>query len=206
MATPSVTYSTFQKLRITILRATFLALLPLVIFGWPVWSRGGWAYELAEVLGTLLLIAGVLGRFWSILYIGGRKNQMVMRDGPYSMCRHPLYFFSVVATFGFGVMQGSLVMAILIPLVVYVILSITAATEERWLRATYGKAYDHYAAEVPRILPNLRLFKTQDDVTFNVGQLRRNLMDALVFLSLIPLTELLRELKEYGAIPVFNLW
>lgn len=195
-----------SRFRIGMLRLAFLCLLPLVIFGWPVWTRGGWTYEIAEVLGTLLLIAGVLGRFWSILYIGGRKNKMVMRDGPYSMCRHPLYFFSTVATLGFGVMQGSLVLAILLPLVVFVILSITAATEERWLRATYGQAYDAYAAEVPRILPDLRLFKTADDVTFNVGQLRRNLMDALVFLSLIPLTEVLRELKEYGLIPVFGIW
>ncbi len=195
-----------SRFRVNMLRLAFVAMLPLVVFGWPVWSRDNWAYEVFEVLGTLLLIAGILGRFWSILYIGGRKNQMVMRDGPYSMCRHPLYFFSVLASLGFGVMQGSVVMAILIPLVVYVILSVTAATEERWLRATYGAAYDQYAAEVPRILPDVRLFKTQDDVTFNVGQLRRNLMDALVFLSLIPLTELLRELKEYGVIPVFDLW
>lgn len=195
-----------SRFRVNMLRVAFVAMLPLVVFGWPVWSRDSWIYEVFEVLGTLILIAGILGRFWSILYIGGRKNQMVMRDGPYSMCRHPLYFFSVLATFGFGVMQGSLVLALLIPLVVFVILSMTAATEERWLRATYGAAYDQYAAEVPRILPDVRRFRTQDDVTFNVGQLRRNLMDALVFLSLIPLTELLRELKEYGVIPVFNLW
>lgn len=50
----------------------------------------------------LKIVACVLIGFWSILYIGGRKNQMIMQDGPYSMCRHPLYLFSTIGVFGFG--------------------------------------------------------------------------------------------------------
>ncbi|MGQ0565822.1 MAG: methyltransferase family protein [Gemmobacter sp.] len=188
------------------LRLIFVALLPMMIFGRPVLSGTHWLFEVLEMIGLLLLIAGVLGRFWSIVYIGGHKNVTVMRDRPYSMCRHPLYFFSMMAVFGFAVLQGSLVLLVVRPLLVYVTLSITAATEEEWLRATYGAAYDRYMAEVPRIIPDPRLFVTADQVTFGVGHLRRNLLDALVFLSLIPLTELVRELKGYQLIPVFPIW
>lgn len=196
----------FELARINILRGTFLLLLPLVVFAQPVWERKHWLFEVFEVLGITLLIAGVLGRFWSILYIGGRKNDMVMQDGPYSICRHPLYLFSTISVAGFGLMLGSLVLTALFTILTFVILSQTAAKEEERLRALFGTEYEAYAARVPRIWPKLSLFRTEPEVTFRVDHLRTNLMDALVFLSLIPLAELSKELKEYGWLPTFPIF
>jgi protein-S-isoprenylcysteine O-methyltransferase Ste14 len=197
--------SRFELARINMLRASFVLLLPLILFSWPIWERTHWLFEAFEVLGIMLLIAGVLGRFWAILYIGGRKNNLVMQDGPYSVCRHPLYFFSTLAVAGFGLMLGSLVLTVLFTVLTFVILSKTAEKEEERLRELFGTAYDTYAARVPRIWPKLSLFQTEPEVTFRVDHLRTNLMDALVFLSLIPLSEIAKELKEYGWLPTFPI-
>jgi hypothetical protein len=103
-------------------------------------------------------------------------------------------------------MLGSLVLTALFTILTFVILSQTAAKEEERLRALFGTEYKAYAARVPRIWPKLSLFRTEPEVTFRVDHLRTNLMDALVFLSLIPLAELSKGLKEYGWLPTFPIF
>jgi protein-S-isoprenylcysteine O-methyltransferase Ste14 len=195
-----------QKVRIRILRLAFLAMLPLVIFSRSAWLEPEWLFDLFEVAGIFLVILGVLGRFWSILYIGGHKNVTVIQSGPYSICRHPLYLFSTIATAGFGLMLGSVVLTALLGGVVFVILSLTAQREERYLRSEFGGAYDAYAARVPRIWPDLSLFTTPREVVFSVPQLKGNFFDALVFLSFIPLAELMEWLKEEAIVPTFLIY
>jgi len=200
------TRTRFERARINVLRLTFLLLLPLILFSEPIWDRAHWVFEVLEVIGTSLLIGGVLGRFWAILYIGGRKNDMVMQDGPYSICRHPLYLFSTMAVAGFGLMLGSLVLTAVFTALTVAILSQTAANEEERLRELFGSRYETYADRVPRIWPDLSLFRTEPEVTFRVDHLRQNLMDALVFLAFIPLAEFAQELKEYGWLPTFPIF
>ena len=190
-----------QRIRITALRASLVPAVMLLAFTRSAWADTHWLFEVFEVLGVFLVIAGVLGRFWSILYIGGRKNREVLSDGPYSMCRHPLYFFSTLGVVGFGLMLGSLVTTAILGSLVFAILSATARREEAFLRAEFGPAYEAYAARVPRILPRPSLYRSPAQVTFDVAVLRRNLRDALVFLALIPLAELMEAVHESAAIP-----
>ncbi|NGM44230.1 isoprenylcysteine carboxylmethyltransferase family protein [Rhodobacter sp. SGA-6-6] len=204
--TESIARYPLERLRITILRATFLLCLPLILFTRSAWMEPEWLFEILEAFGIFAVIAGVLGRFWAILYIGGRKNHRVMQDGPYSMCRHPLYFFSTLAVVGFGLMLGSLVLTVLLGGLTFLILSQTAAREEARLREMFPGAYEAYAARVPRILPDPRLFRTDEEVVFSVSQLRRNFADALVFLAFIPLAELMEWLKHIQAVPSIALW
>ncbi len=195
-----------QRRRIAVLRVAFLFILPLLVFSRSTWETVHWAFELLEVFGVLMVIVAVLGRFWAVLYIGGRKNETIMQDGPYSICRHPLYLFSTIGVVGFAMMLGSVVVAAILGMVTFLILQMTATREETYLRASFGPAYDVYAARVPRIVPKVSLFSTPDDITFSVRSLRANFFDAMVFLSFIPLAELLNELKQNGFIPTFPLY
>lgn len=204
--TPLTAQPANQHLRITILRGTFVLLLPLIIFASSAWSGHPLLSSLLLVAGIFLVIAAVLGRFWAILYIGGRKNHMIMQDGPYSICRHPLYLSSTVGALGFGLMLGSVVLMAVIGGVIFLILSATAAREETFLREKFGPAYDAYAARVPRIIPRPALFTTEPQVTFSVSTLRENFYDALVFLGFIPLAMALNLLKDTGLIPTWALW
>ncbi len=192
-----------QKIRIKALRLLALALFPLAFFVHPM-LVGHTAGEILEVTGIGLIIAGVIGRFWSILYIGGHKNALVMDEGPYSMCRHPLYFFSTLAVLGFGLMVQSLVFAVLMTVIVFTVLSLTAAREESFLRSEFGADYDRYAARTPRILPNPMLFHTSEVIAVNIHSLRRNFFDALVFVALIPVAESIEETRD--ALGLFSFW
>ena len=195
-----------QDRRILVLRLLGLALLPLILFGQPVRPDGGVIHELAEPLGGILVFAAIFGRFWAILYIGAAKNRTVMQDGPYSLCRHPLYFFSTVGAAGFGLLLGSLILSLLIGGTTFAVLWLTARREERYLRSAFGDAYDIYAARVPRILPRLRGFTTPAEVTASVRALRGNFADALVFLALVPLAELIEGVQTSGLVPTFPIW
>ncbi|WP_299414567.1 isoprenylcysteine carboxylmethyltransferase family protein [uncultured Sulfitobacter sp.] len=195
-----------QKRRINTLRAVMLVMIPLILFTRPGLSLNGALMEAIESVGILLVIGGVLGRFWSILYIGSRKNALIMQDGPYSICRHPLYLFSTLSAFGFGLMLGSLLLTTTMTLLVFYILNDIAGKEEQFLRSEFGPSYAAYAATTPRIIPKLSLFSSPATVSFDTGTLRRNFFDALVFLSLIPIGEITEHFKDNGALPTFPLF
>lgn len=64
-----------QKLRITLLRLFFTVALIPAIWGVSVWQQDPALGGLLRLAGSLCIITAVLGRFWAILYIGGRKNK-----------------------------------------------------------------------------------------------------------------------------------
>lgn len=195
-----------QKIRIAILRMFFVMAIPLILFTRSAWMKPDWLFDIFELIGVFLIIGAVLGRFWSILYIGAVKNKVVMQDGPYSICRHPLYLFSTMGVVGFGLMLGSFTLAALLGGVAFVILSRTAAREEGFLRAEFGPAYEAYAARVPRIWPKLSLFQAEPTVTSSLVAVRTNFFDALVFLAFIPLAELMEGIKEAALWPTIALY
>jgi protein-S-isoprenylcysteine O-methyltransferase Ste14 len=194
-----------QYLRIWTLRALFVALLPVLLLTEPAITSPGWA-DIMESLGVLLIVAGVLTRFWAILYIGGRKNRQVISDGPYSVCRHPLYLGSTLATFGFGMLTYTVTLTVLIGGVTFVVLMLTARREERFLRQEFGAAYAAYAARVPLIIPRPAGYQSPPEITFSTADLRTQLRDAFVFLSLFPLTEVFEWIRDLGILPTITLW
>lgn len=195
-----------QRRRIARLRLFFaLALIP-VIWGVPIWQETGPALAVMRCAGSLGIFAAVLGRFWAILYIGGRKNAQVMQEGPYSICRHPLYLFSTVGAASFGLLLGSLLLTAAFGFGAYAILTATARREEDYLGRLFGPAYRDYAARVPRILPRPGMFRAGDGLQLDLNCLRRNLADALVFIAALPVTEAIRLMHEAGLAQGFSLF
>lgn len=203
---PSTATPANQWIRINILRAAFVLVFPLLLIVEPAYSDLSAFGEFIEPVGALLIIAGVLGRFWAILYIGGRKNKMVMMDGPYSICRHPLYLFSTMATFGLGLILGSVVLALLLGGITFTVLMMTAEKEEAFLISEFGEIYRGYAARTPLIIPHPALFKTPPTIDVSLSHLRVNLSDALVFLAFIPLAEGISYLQDLALLPKIPLY
>ena len=194
-----------QKIRIWGLRVFALAVvLPLILLTRPLWETG-LPRDLTGLAGTLLIVAGVLGRFWAILYIGTRKNKLIMQDGPYSVCRHPLYLSSTLGVAGFGLLLGSFILAGFLTLSVFWILSATAKREEAFLHAEFGPAYAEYAARVPRILPRLSGFHTPSEISVQIAPLKVTYADALVFLGFLPLAMAIDWLRAAALFPLLTL-
>ena len=112
-----------------------------------------------EQTGIVLIALGVGGRVWCTLYIGGRKSEMIVDQGPYSLTRNPLYLFSSVAATGVGALMGSFVAAILAGVLCALAFRIVILREEEYLRTNLGAGYADYVARVPRFLPDFRLYR-----------------------------------------------
>lgn len=196
-----------QKIRIWALRLVFLGCVPLILMSTSAWADTLVMHPLLKALGALLVIAAILYRFWAILYIGGRKNQMVMQDGPYSMCRHPLYFGTTLGALGFGLLLGSILLSVLLGALALIVLTATATREERFMRSEFGDGYAAYSAQVRnRILPTPANFKTDPEVTFVPRILRTNLADVLGFMAIFPVVEMLESLKSAGYLGSFVIY
>src|SRR5690348_8154731 len=55
-----------------------------------------WLHLGALSVGWTTFMAGAALRFWATLYVGGRKEEQLIMEGPYSICRHPLYLGSLL--------------------------------------------------------------------------------------------------------------
>ena len=56
------------------------------------------------------------------------------------------------------------------------------------------------------LIPRMRGWTTPCEITVLTGPLRNNLFDALVFLSLIPLAEVLEYVKGAALVPTLPVW
>lgn len=193
-----------QRIRIAILRLLFVAALPLILLGYPLWPAMPAA--LLHLAGTICIFCAVLGRFWATIYIGGRKNDQLLHDGPYSACRHPLYLFSIVGITGFGLLLESLVLAVLFGLAGWFVLASIAQREEQFLRSRFGADHAAYCASVPMLWPRLSGFRTAPEVSFQPHLLWRNGRDALVFLAALPLAEAIDLAHQTGHLAILALW
>ena len=119
---------------------------------------------IALVIGLGISIAGQLIRFITIglVYIirGGQNRKVYAQDlvttGIFSHCRNPLYVGNIAVGIGMGVASNSLLFfSVITPLIIFTYIAIVAA-EENFLRGKFGTAYDEYAKDVNRWLPNLK--------------------------------------------------
>jgi len=92
-----------EKQRILMTRLLAGILCCIILF-----SNSAWETQ-APLLSSLIFLAGLvlvaiatLGRLWCTLYIGGYKTRQLITVGPYSVSRHPLYFFSLMGGVGVG--------------------------------------------------------------------------------------------------------
>lgn len=109
--------------------------------------------ELVAMAGMTLVIAGATVRTWAGLYIGGRKNQDVVRDGPYALARNPLYLGNLLAATGIVLLSGSLVVAALALPAIFLVFLFTIRSEEAKLSGKFGSAFTSYRASVPMFIP-----------------------------------------------------
>ncbi len=158
---------------------------------------------LAQSGGFVLVAVAVLWRLWTTLFIAGRKNEELVRDGPFARCRHPLYLGSVVGSAGIGLTTLSLTLAIALPLMVGAIVLLAARREDSALLAAHGDAWREYADSVPAFLPNRLRQRSPDWVTVPVRIYRKAFLDAASFLGLWLLVLLTESLRAGGTWPAW---
>jgi protein-S-isoprenylcysteine O-methyltransferase Ste14 len=159
-------------------------------------------HEAVEMAGSVLLAACIVGRVWCTLYIGGRKISQLVRVGPYSMMRNPLYTMSFIGAAGIGAQTGSLVMAVVCFLIAWIVFRIVVGKEESFLSGIYGEAYADYLKTVPRFFPNPFKWQDVDLLEVRPDRVVLTFIDGLWFLAAIPLAEGFEYLQHAGIVPV----
>ncbi len=155
-----------------------------VICSSPRIFEGSWLAFGCTILGWVCFASGLTFRLWATLYIGGRKSASVVTQGPYSLCRNPLYlgtfllylsqpFFLKSALFGVG---------LLAPLALYLWAVIPA--EEQYLRDKFGLSYEDYLQTVPRLWPKWSLYQTPEFLDVEARTLTKEFKRACGWLSL----------------------
>lgn len=166
------------------------------------WIEPGWMDQVLAATGFALLIIAMAGRIWCGAHIAGRKTVELVTDGPYSVCRNPLYFFSLLAFIGAGLSFESLTLAAIFGAVFFLTHWRTIHLEERVLRERFGASFDAYEARVPRLIPRPSLYHAEPFHNVGTVAFNRILREAL----LVPLVYLAAQgiefAHDHGAFPV----
>jgi protein-S-isoprenylcysteine O-methyltransferase Ste14 len=178
-------------------------MVALLLVSAPDMAAGEFPRECMLWLGYFLVIIGALGRGYCSAYIGGRKNDVVVREGPFAVVRNPLYVFSFLAMVGIGLQSGMLTILILLVGAFMLYYPAVVAKEENFLRHKFGEAYLKYTQEVPRWIPNLKLWNEPALVESQPKFLRKTLMDAAIFFIPMPAFAILESLHSHAILPVW---
>lgn len=194
----------YEKLRIPISRLASAVTVFFLIFSTSHWEdKSEMVTTGLFFLGMLLVAIGSLGRMWCSVYIAGYKDRVLITQGPYSMTRNPLYFFSTFGALGVGFCTETFTFPLLLLAVMVLYYPLVVRKEERRLREHFGSDFDDYAKRVPVFFPKFSRFAEPATYTVNPIVYRRHMFSALWFVWIVGLIELLEGLKEMGWIPSF---
>lgn len=155
------------------------------------------------VVGLLLAAIGALGRIWCSAYIAGYKNGSLVTDGPYSICRNPLYFFSFIGSIGVGLATETATIPLLLALAFAIYYPSVIRSEERYLLSQHGEEFANYMRRVPMFFPSIRLLAEKEAATVHLVIFRKHLLSAIWFVWLPAFLECVQYLHESRLCPCY---
>lgn len=189
-----------QTRRMRVLKSLGVCAVALILMSGSFWS-GSFTRAVLTATGQSLVMLAVLGRFWCTLYIGGRKNDALVTQGPYSVSRNPLYVCSTLGAAGVGLLFGSILISFLLGGATFFALYRMAKIEATFLRDRFGPLYDDYATRVPLFWPRPAAYEEAGAPQFLPRALRSAVRDGLVFLAAIPVAQLVAHFKAADLLP-----
>lgn len=170
-------------------------------------ERTGFAGEWADLLGFLLMMAAALGRLWASAHIAGYKDKRLITFGPYSVCRHPLYAFSLLGGLGVGLVTHSVSITIATVLVLGALHLRAIQAEERYLLERHGESFERYRQQTPMLWPSWKHRNSPDETTLNLSIYRKAFLDAGTFVALYVLIRVLDAARAADVWPtLLHLW
>lgn len=115
-------------------------------------------------LGLALSVVGIALSLWAIVTLGRHydlvlevhQDHELVRSGPYSLVRHPVYTGLALHFAGVCLATGNLLLIAGTVLVSFPAFYLRARAEERLLGDQFGAEYVAYARRVPMLVPCLR--------------------------------------------------
>ena len=118
-----------------------IALSIVAVAFWSV-AASSWSNDLdasiAMTIGVLLVAIGGAGRIWVSSYQAGHKTLELITVGPYSLCRHPMYFCNLLGGMGVAIASDTFALPMLFVIVFFLHYRRVIAREETLLRSVHG--------------------------------------------------------------------
>jgi protein-S-isoprenylcysteine O-methyltransferase Ste14 len=198
-----MTYKNILAYRIMYTWFFAVALVALIGLSSSAWESIGLEGDILFLAGAALVGVATVGRLWCLLYIAGYKTDTLITTGPYSMCRNPLYVFSLLGAIGVGMATETITIPTIILLAFATYYPFVLKGEEKELMEVHGEKFADYVNSTPSFFPRLSLLQEPDKYEVKPKIFRKNLFDALWFVWLMGILELAEAFHESGLLPVF---
>ncbi len=163
----------------------------------PFWKSGGASDFFMNAAGWIFLAAYISFRLWSTLYIGGLKDVKLQTEGPYSVCRNPLYFGSFCLALSAAFFLKTIIFLVLAVIVAALYALKVIPIEESYLSKKFGGDFNRYCRATPRFIPSFRRHHSQELIPVELRALQseaKRLWASLLFpVVAVPVLIWLRE-------------
>lgn len=195
--------SFIKKKRILVSRLFIVVVVLVVLFSGSYWEQFDLYSTTLFLMGAVLVGLATVGRLWCSLYISGyKKSSTLIKTGPYSICRNPLYFFSLLGGIGVGLATETLTIPAIIIIAFACYYPLVIKKEQQRLRQLHGQEYEAYCNTTPSFIPALKLFNEPQEYNVKPRIFRRSLFEAMWFFWFVGILELIEALHEAGLVPV----
>jgi len=197
-----------EKLRIRISQIFAGLLVVLICISSSLWEdKAPFVTTVLFLLGAILVGIASLGRLWCSVYIAGYKTDHLITQGPYSMCRNPLYFFSLLGALGVGLTSETLLIPFVILIAFVGYYPLVIKSEEAELIKLHKSEFEIYLKEVPKIFPKISLLNEPEEYTVKPIVFKRHMFHALWFVWSLGIIEIIEELHELNVLPtIFKIY
>ena len=156
--------------------------------------------------GFCLAVCGEVVRLWGVSVAGTETRTTgpvggthLFVDGPFAYVRNPLYVGNLMMYLGVGIMANALTPYLVVVALGFFLVQyeLIVKKEEEYLQKTFGDDFVRYISEVPRFVPRLTRYKSENsfhreaDLSRGIQSERRTLQAfsaltlALVFLFFV---------------------
>jgi protein-S-isoprenylcysteine O-methyltransferase Ste14 len=163
----------------------------------------GTAGEIVQLAGLACIIVAALGRIWASVFIAGYKDTALVREGPYSALRHPLYALSTLGMLGVGLATRSVILTVALLAVFAVVYTRSARREDEFLAGRYGDAYTQYRRTVPSFWPSTGSYRVPESIEVRPRVLWKAFLDAGTLIGLYVLLRLADLAQSSGVTPTW---
>jgi protein-S-isoprenylcysteine O-methyltransferase Ste14 len=174
----------------------FAGLFAVVIFSPPLPKRG-YQIEYLETLSYLLVALATAGRIWCSIYIRGHKSKVLCQDGPYSICRNPLYAFTFLGAMGVVIASNRILLIIGFASISCFYYFLVVKFEEKRLLQLFGREYETYCSRVSRFRPIFRNYWSREQVETNPHIIFYTIVKNTWFFWLLFALEIIKALKKF---------
>ncbi len=135
----------------------FIVITNILLYFWLISKDFNPVSVVLSVLGIILFAVGLFIIYWGSYSLRKAvfipENKLVT-TGAFALVRHPMYLGGITGAFGLALFAGS-VLGFIYSLILALVLSHIADSEEEDLRARFGQEYVEYQRKVSKIFPRI---------------------------------------------------